>query len=166
MYSESAEVAREITKEWVVPVLWTVAVFVSVCPTATFPNASEAVTVIEVVGVAVGVAVAVCVAVAVPVAVEVAVAVAVLVAVAVAVAVFVAVAVGVAVGVADAVAVTVGVPVAVAVGIGVAVAVGVGGAALAGATAIKNAKPGLPEGSSPVMEAVRVPVLPVSDWLL
>ena len=63
MYSESDAVALEITNEWVVPLLWTVRVLVFVCPTATLPNASDAVTVIEVVGVAVGVAVAVAVAV-------------------------------------------------------------------------------------------------------
>ena len=59
------------------------------------------------------------------------------------------------------------VAVAVAVvDVAVAVAVGVGGAALAGATATKKAKPGLPAGSLPIMEAVRLPVLPIPDWLL
>ena len=65
-----------------------------------------------------------------------------------------------------AVAVAVGVAVAFEVEVAVAVAVGVGAPALLGATATKNAKPGFPEGSVPVMEAVRVPVLPVPGWLL
>src|SRR5277367_3671757 len=51
-------VALEMTSGWVAPVLLTVSVFVAVWPRATLPNAA-AVTVIEVVGVAVGVAVAV-----------------------------------------------------------------------------------------------------------
>jgi hypothetical protein len=58
-YSESDGVAPEMTSELEVPWFWTVRFFVSVCPTRTFPKASDAVTDIEVVGVAVGVAVAV-----------------------------------------------------------------------------------------------------------
>src|SRR5208337_2351753 len=92
-YSESDGIALEMTSELVLPVFSTVRFFVTVSPTGSLPNASDAVTNIEVVGVAVGVAVAVAVAVGVAVAVAVAVA----VGVAVAVAVTVAVAVGVAV---------------------------------------------------------------------
>ena len=105
-YSESDDVAAEMTSELVLPVLSTVRCLAAVWPMATLPNVSEAVTVMEVVGVAVGVAVAV--------------------AVAVAVRVEVAVKVGVAVAVCVAVAVAVAVCVAVAVAVDVAVAVGVG----------------------------------------
>ena len=107
----SDDAAPEMTSELVLPVLWTVRFFATVWPTATSPNASEAVTDMEVVGVAVGVAVRVAVAVAVAVAVFVGVAVAVNVAVAVAVEVVVAVAVAVGVAVAVAVRVAVGVAV-------------------------------------------------------
>jgi hypothetical protein len=113
----SDDAAPEMTSELVLPVLRTVRFFATVWPTATSPNASEAVTDMEVVGVAVGVAVRVAVAVAVAVAVFVGVAVAVNVAVAVAVEVVVAVAVAVCV------AVAVGVAVAVAVRVAVGVAV-------------------------------------------
>lgn len=58
-YSESDDVAAEMTSELGLPVLSTVRFLATVWPTATLPNAIEAVTVIEVVGVAVGVAVAV-----------------------------------------------------------------------------------------------------------
>ena len=70
-YSESDGVALEIASAFVAPVFVTVTVFVTVWPTATLPNASEAVTDTVVVGVAVAVgeAVAVGVAVAVDVAV-------------------------------------------------------------------------------------------------
>jgi hypothetical protein len=124
----SDDVALEMISELVFPVLVTVRFFATVWPTATLPNASEAVTDIEVVGVAVavGVGVAVAVAVDVDVTVAVAVAVAVVVAVAVGVAVAVLVDVAVAVGVAVAVAVFVGVGVAVGVAVAVAVAVRVG----------------------------------------
>src|SRR3984957_7504329 len=76
----SDDVTLPITNEWLPPVLSTVRFFVSVCPRATLPNASDAVTDIVVVGVDVGVAVAVAVDVAVLVAVAMAVPVAVLVA--------------------------------------------------------------------------------------
>ena len=112
----SEDVAPPMTRGWVAPVLSTVTVLVRICPMATLPNASDAVTDIVVVGVEVGVAV--CVAVGVPVAVLV------LVLVAVDVAVRVEVGVGEAVGVAVAVAVRVAV--GVAVGVGVLVALGVG----------------------------------------
>jgi hypothetical protein len=58
-YSESDDAALEMISEWVLPVLWTVRFLATVWPTATLPNAIEAVTVMEVVAVAVGVAVAV-----------------------------------------------------------------------------------------------------------
>ena len=58
-YSESDGVAPEMTSELEAPWFWTVRFFVSVCPTRTFPKASDAVTDIEVVGVAVGAGVAV-----------------------------------------------------------------------------------------------------------
>jgi hypothetical protein len=124
----SDEVALPITNEWLAPMLSTVRFFVSFCPRATLPNASDAVTDIVVVGVDVGVGVAVAVdvgvmvAVAVPVPVAVPVAVAVLVAAAVPVAVAVGVTVLVAVRVGELVAVAV----TVAVGVAVLVAVGVG----------------------------------------
>lgn len=137
----SDDVELEMISERVAPVLSTVRFLVSVWPTATLPNASDAVTDMEVVGVAVGVAVAIVVAVAVwvavavpvgvpvTVAVLVAVGVAVLVTVEVAVTVCVGVAVLVEVGVEElvavAVAVAVRVTVAVAVGVVVFVAVGV-----------------------------------------
>jgi hypothetical protein len=130
--AESDDVALPMISEWVAPVLSTVRFLVSVCPRATLPNASDAVTDTVVVGVAVGVPVATKVAVAVDVAVWVAVAVAVDVIAAVAVAVFVPVAVGVAVLVGVrveelvGVVVTVGVRVAEAVAVGVAVLVAVG----------------------------------------
>ena len=59
----SDDVALAMTSEWVAPVLSTVRFFVSVCPRATLPNASDAVTDIVVVCVAVGVAIGVAVAV-------------------------------------------------------------------------------------------------------
>jgi hypothetical protein len=93
----SVETALETISALAAPVLVTVRFFVPVWPTATLANASEAVTVIEVVGVAVGVAVTL--GVAVPVEVAVAVGVGVPVAVAVVVDVAVAVVVGVAVAV-------------------------------------------------------------------
>lgn len=61
----SDEVALETTNAFVFPVLSTVTVLVIVWPTATSPNASDAVSDIVVVGVAVAVGVAVEVAVAV-----------------------------------------------------------------------------------------------------
>lgn len=61
----SDDVAFEMINGLVAPVFLTVRFFVSVWPTATLPNASDAVTDIEVVGVEVGVAVAVGVAAAV-----------------------------------------------------------------------------------------------------
>jgi hypothetical protein len=57
----SDEVTLPMTSECVAPVLSTVRFFVSVCPRATLPNASDAVTDIVVVGVDVGVPVAVAV---------------------------------------------------------------------------------------------------------
>ena len=116
----SDDVALPMTSEWLAPVLSTVRFFVRVCPRATLPNASDAVTDIVVVGVDVGVAVAVAVA------VDVGVLVAVAVAVLVAVVVLVAVAVGVTVLVAVRVGELVAVAVPVAVGVAVLVAVGVG----------------------------------------
>ena len=116
----SDDVALLMTSEWLAPLLSTVRFFVRVCPRATLPNASDAVTDIVVVGVDVGVAVAVAVA------VDVGVLVAVAVAVLVAVVVLVAVAVGVTVLVAVRVGELVAVAVAVAVGVAVLVAVGVG----------------------------------------
>jgi hypothetical protein len=74
-YSGSDGVALEMISEWVGPVLEIVRFFVRDCPTATLPNASEGVTEMEVVGVAVAVGVEVAVFVAVWVAVEVGVAV-------------------------------------------------------------------------------------------
>lgn len=93
VYSPSDGVTPETISGCAAPVFENVIVLVTVCPTTTFPNASDAVTDTDVVGTAVGVAVALAVAVA--VAVEVAVAVAVGVAVAAAVAVAVAVRVAV-----------------------------------------------------------------------
>ena len=124
----SDDVALPMTSEWLAPALSTVRFFVRVCPRATLPNASDAVTDIVVVGVDVGVvvAVAVDVGVLVAVAVDVAVAVTVVVAVLVAVAVPVGVDVGVAVLLAVRVGELVAVAVAVAVGVAVLVAVGVG----------------------------------------
>ena len=79
----SDDIAFEMISGLVDPVFLIVRFFVAVWPTGTLPNASDAVTVIEVVGVEVGVAVAVCASVAVGVAPGVAVAVGVSVAVAV-----------------------------------------------------------------------------------
>jgi len=70
-YSESDGVALEMISELVLPVLWTVRFLTAESPTASLPKASDAVTVIEVVGVAVAVAVGVAVAVSVDVAVAV-----------------------------------------------------------------------------------------------
>jgi hypothetical protein len=75
-YSKSDAVALAIINGFFAPVLVTVAFLVTVRPTATVPNASDAVTDIDVVAVAVGIAVDVEVAVAVAVSVAVAVAVA------------------------------------------------------------------------------------------
>jgi hypothetical protein len=127
----SDEMAFGMISGLVAPVFLTVRFFVTVWPTGTLPNASDAVTDIEVVGVEVGVADPVGVDVKVPVALVVAVGVSVTVAVwvAVAVPVGVTVAVTVAVGVAVEVAVAVAVPVRVAVAVGVAVAVAVNVAA-------------------------------------
>jgi hypothetical protein len=72
-YSGSEVVALETISGFLLPLLDTVTVLVEVVATATLPNASEEVTDIEVVGVAVGVVVAVAVAVGVTVAVSVAV---------------------------------------------------------------------------------------------
>lgn len=118
---ESDDVALAMTRGWFAPVLSSVTVLVKVWPTATLPNASDAITDIVVVGVEVGVAVGVTlwVAVGVPVAVVVP------VVVAEGVAVKVEVGVGEPVGVAVALAVRVAVEVAVAVRVAVRVDVGV-----------------------------------------
>src|SRR5579862_3439029 len=63
-YSGSEGEALETISGWVLPVLWIVRFFVTVSPKETFPNASDAVTVIEVVGVGVGAKVVVTVGVA------------------------------------------------------------------------------------------------------
>ena len=106
----SDDVVLPMISGCVAPVLSTVRFLVSVCPKATLPNASEAVTDTVVVGVAVGVAVAVVVGVEVGVAVLVEVGVEELVGVVVEVAVGVAEAVAVAVAVLVAVGVAEGAP--------------------------------------------------------
>jgi len=166
----SDDFALEITSGLVLPVLVTVRFFATVWPTATFPNASEPVTDIDVVGVAVGVTVAVAVGVAVgvrvsvgvPIAVGVGVGVAVAVGVPVGVTVAVAVALGVSVGVpvavAVALAVSVGVPVAVAVGVSVGVPVAVA-VALAVSVGVPVAVAVVVAVSVGVPVAVAVPVV-------
>jgi len=79
LYSASDGIALEIASEFTAPVFAIVTFFVSVCPTATLPYASETVTDTVVIGVdvAVGVALAVEVALGVEVTVDVAVTVAV-----------------------------------------------------------------------------------------
>ena len=114
----SDDIAFDMISELVAPVFLTVRLFVTVWPTATLPNVSEAVTDTVVVGVVVAVGMAV--------AVEVDVAVDVAVWVAVAVVVADAAAVGEAVAVEVAVAVAVAVVLDVVVGVGVAVRVEVG----------------------------------------
>ncbi len=185
----SDEIAFDMISELVAPVFLTVRFFVTVWPTGTLPNASDAVTDIEVVGVevgvvakvavglpvgrgvkvgeAVGVRVAVAVAVggfavALTVAVGVSVAVGVGVAVAVALTVGVAVEVRVPVVVAVAVAVRVGVAVAVAVRVGVAVAVTVGVAVGMGAEASASTIPELRSSATEqvMLCAISVPCVP------